>query len=44
MDPVQLHLFEPHKPLAFRLGSDFFSAAPTEPGVYVMTDRNERVI
>jgi excinuclease UvrABC nuclease subunit len=44
MDSVQLHLFEPHKPLAIRLGSDFFSAAPPEPGVYVMTDCNERVI
>ena len=44
MPPTQLHLFETHKPLAARLGSDFFSAAPAEPGVYIMTGKGERVL
>jgi predicted GIY-YIG superfamily endonuclease len=40
----QMHLFEPPRPLLARLGESFFRAAPREPGVYIMTGTNERVL
>ena len=44
MPERQLHLFQPPRPLALRLGDEFFSAAPREPGVYIMTGADGRVL
>lgn len=40
----QLHLFVPPKPLVERLGKDFFRRIPRQPGVYVMTGQEGRVL
>jgi hypothetical protein len=40
----QLWLFPQPKPLRERLGDEFFRKAPACPGVYIMTDRQERVL
>jgi excinuclease UvrABC nuclease subunit len=44
MPERQLHLFQPSRPLALRLGDDFFHAAPSEPGVYIMTGADEQIL
>ena len=44
MSAQQLHLFSPPKPLVERLGEAFFRAVPREPGVYIMTGQQERVL
>ena len=44
MPARQLHLLEPCKPLLKRFGTEFFSAAPRQPGVYIMTGKSERVL
>jgi predicted GIY-YIG superfamily endonuclease len=41
---TQLRLFPAPRPLAEKLGEKFFSAAPKTPGVYIMTDRAQRVL
>jgi excinuclease UvrABC nuclease subunit len=44
MPAHQLHLFALPRPLLERLGQAFFRAVPREPGVYIMTGENERVL
>jgi excinuclease UvrABC nuclease subunit len=44
MPERQLHLFQPPRPLASRLGAEFFSAAPREPGVYIMAGADGRIL
>jgi len=44
MPERQLHLFQPARPLASRLGEEFFAAAPRQPGVYIMTGVDEQVL
>jgi excinuclease UvrABC nuclease subunit len=44
MPAQQLHLFTMPRPLVERLGEAFFRAVPREPGVYIMTGENERVL
>src|SRR3954464_5704812 len=44
MTEQQLHLFAAPRPLLERLGADFFSSVPSEPGVYVMTGADQRVL
>ena len=44
MAAQQLHFFAPPKPLVERLGEAFFRAVPREPGVYIMTGQEERVL
>src|SRR5512132_1710482 len=40
----QLHLFPAPKPLAERLGEDFFRAVPARPGVYLMAGKDDRIL
>ena len=40
----QLLLFPPVRPLAERLGADFFRAAPERPGVYLMSTARDGVL
>jgi len=44
MPERQLHLFSVANPLAARLGSEFFRGIPREPGVYIMTGADDRVL
>jgi len=44
MCSAQLWLFSQPKPLRAQLGDAFFQSVPSVPGVYLMTDRQERVI
>src|SRR5262245_46776797 len=40
----QLRLFESPKPLAERLGREFFRKVPRRPGVYIMSSQDQRVL
>ena len=40
----QLLLFPPTRPLAERLGADFFRAVPERPGVYLMSTACDGVL
>ena len=44
MPERQLHLFQPSRPLASRLGDAFFHAAPPEPGIYIMSGADEQIL
>src|SRR5262245_2742250 len=44
MSARQLHLFDLRSELRIRVGEAFFEAVPREPGVYIMTGRDERVL
>ena len=44
MKENQIELFALRKPLLDRLGSELFRIAPPHPGVYLMTDENEKVL
>src|SRR5690242_16075479 len=44
MSERQLHLLQPSRPLALRLGDELFRAAPREPGVYIMTGGDGRIL
>lgn len=44
VDPVQLRLFPPARPLLERFGRDFFRRIPATPGVYVMSGVGDRVL
>ncbi len=44
MSAGQLWLFPPPRPLVERLGTDFFRALPTGPGVYLMCGQSEGVL
>jgi predicted GIY-YIG superfamily endonuclease len=41
---MQLLLFPDPKPLVERLGRDFFRGAPDKPGVYLMRDKDDKVL
>lgn len=41
---TQLRLFEPPKPLLERLGRAFFRSLPPRPGIYLMLDRDGRIL
>jgi excinuclease UvrABC nuclease subunit len=41
---LQLRLFPAPKPLLDRLGADFFKRIPRQPGVYLMSGENERLL
>src|SRR5690348_8709656 len=41
---TQLLLFPDPKPLVEHLGPDFFRGAPDKPGVYLMRDKEDKVV
>jgi excinuclease ABC subunit C len=44
VEALQMRLFPPPRPLLDRLGADFFKRIPRQPGVYLMSGEDERLL